>query len=174
MDLAAGTVIISRQLDKAGPTPVFGPLKTKHRRKVTLNAETVQRLKAHRAQQRELFMANRTTYRDHGLVFAREAQHLQRPTMALGQPCPALAEMHFVQVTKAAGVRRIKFHGLRHTCATLSLQAGVPVTAVKDRLGHADAAMTLNVYGHVLPDMQADAANRLGALLKAAGERPRG
>lgn len=174
IDLTTGTVTISRQLDKAGPTPVFGPLKTKRRRKVTLNAETIQRLKAHRAQQRELRMANRTTYTDCGLVFAREQEHLQRPMTALGQPCPALAARHFQQVTEAAGVRVIKFHGLRHTCATLSLQAGVPVHAVKDRLGHADASMTLNVYGHVLPDMQQDAADRLGALLRAAGDRGRG
>ena len=66
---------------------------------------------------------------------------------------------------KAAGVKSIKFHGLRHTCATLLLQAGVPVQAVAQRLGHAQISMTLEVYAHALPDMQKDAAARLGALL---------
>jgi integrase len=93
------------------------------------------------------------------------AKNRQTPTAALGQSCPSLAGARFRQVIKASGGRPIKFHGLRHSCATLSLQAGVPVHVVKDRLGHADATMTLNVYGHVLPSMQQDAAAKLGALL---------
>jgi integrase len=58
----------------------------------------------------------------------------------------------------AAGVRPIKFYGLRHTCATLLLQAG-------ERLGHTKVSMTMEVYAHVLPDMQEDAAAKLGRLL---------
>ena len=56
-------------------------------------------------------------------------------------------------------------HVLRHTCATLLLQAGQPIHVVSERLGHAKVSMTLEVYAHVLPDMQADAADALGALL---------
>jgi len=62
-------------------------------------------------------------------------------------------------------VRRIKFHGLRHTCATLLLQAGQPVHVVSERLGHTQVTMTLQVYAHVLPDMQTEAATTIGALL---------
>ena len=62
-------------------------------------------------------------------------------------------------------MRRIKFHGLRHTCATLLLQARTPVHVVSERLGHATVAMTMEVYAHVLPDMQVEAAATLGALL---------
>jgi integrase len=47
-----------------------------------------------------------------------------------------------------------KFHGLRHTCATLLLQARVPVHVVSERLGHATVSMTMEVYAPVLPDMQ--------------------
>jgi integrase len=67
--------------------------------------------------------------------------------------------------TKAAGIRKIKFHGVRHTCATLLLQAGTPVHVVAQRLGHAKASMTLDVYAHTLPDMQQDAATRLASVL---------
>jgi len=63
-------------------------------------------------------------------------------------------------------VKPIKFHGMRHTCATLMLQAGQPVQVVSERLGHAKVSMTLEVYAHVLPDMQSEAADALGALLQ--------
>ena len=110
-------------------------------------------------------MANRTTYADHGLIFAKEATDLQTPRAALGQPCRALVGHHFRQVCSAAGVRPIKVHGTRHTVATLLLQAGVPVQVVAQRLGHAQITMTLEVYAHALPSMQQDAAARLGAVL---------
>ncbi len=57
------------------------------------------------------------------------------------------------------------FHGLRHTCATLLLQARQPVHVVSERLGHSKVSMTMEVYAHVLPDMQREAAATLGALL---------
>lgn len=53
----------------------------------------------------------------------------------------------------------------RHTCATLLLQAGEPVHVVSERLGHSKVSMTMEVYAHVLPDMQQDAAAKIGALL---------
>jgi integrase len=76
-----------------------------------------------------------------------------------------LGQREYADLIKAADVKRIKFHGLRHTCATLLLQAGEPVHVVSERLGHATVSMTMEVYAHVLPDMQQDAARRLGALL---------
>ena len=63
---------------------------------------------------------------------------------------------------------RVRLHDLRHTHATLLLQAGVPVKVVSERLGHATVALTLDIYAHVLPAMDADAAERFGALLDAA------
>jgi hypothetical protein len=65
--------------------------------------------------------------KDHGLVFAKVDEDVQKSTSALGQPCLALVERHFRQVAKAAGVRPIKVPGTRHTVATLMLQTGTPV-----------------------------------------------
>lgn len=62
-------------------------------------------------------------------------------------------------------VPRIRLHDLRHTHATLLLQAGVPVTVVSERLGHAHVAMTLDVYAHVLPAMDREASVAVGRLL---------
>ena len=78
-------------------------------------------------------------------------------------PDASLSDSKFRRVAKAAGLRLIKFHGLRHTSATLLRQAGVEVHVVSQRLGHATPTMTLDVYAHALPNMQQDAAlNRTG------------
>jgi integrase len=112
-------------------------------------------------------MANRKTYTDHGLVFAKEWTDLQSRGACLGHPLQLnnLGQREYAALIKAAGVKRITFHGLRHTCATLLLQAGIPVHVVSERLGHSKVSMTMEVYAHVLPDMQRDAAAKLGALL---------
>ena len=76
-----------------------------------------------------------------------------------------LGQREYPVLIKAANVHAIKFHGLRHTYATLMLANGVPPKVVQERLGHSKVAMTMEVYAHVLPTMQADAAAMLGALL---------
>jgi integrase len=87
----------------------------------------------------------------------------------LGHPLQMnnLGQREYAKLIKRAKVRPIKFHGLRHTCATLLLQARQPVHVVSERLGHSKVSMTMEVYAHVLPDMQQDAATTLGALLHA-------
>jgi len=166
IDLDSGAVMVRRQLDKAGTEPAFGPLKTKRQRKVSLGAETALRLRAHKREQAKLKMANRVTYADFGLVFAREPEHLQTPNAKLGEPVKrVLDDAAFKRLVKAAGVRPIRFHGLRHTCATLLLQAGIPVHEVAHRLGHVDATMTLSTYAHANPTRDAEAAARLAAVL---------
>ena len=80
-----------------------------------------------------------------------------------------LGQREYATVIKAAGVKRIKFHGLRHTRATLLLQARTPVHVVSERLGHSKVEMTLEIYAHVLPDMQREAADTIGALLSGKG-----
>lgn len=76
-----------------------------------------------------------------------------------------LGQREFARLIREAGVRRIKFHGLRHTSATLLLQAGVAPNVVQKRLGHKKIEITLSVYAHALPTMQQDAAERLAPML---------
>jgi integrase len=87
----------------------------------------------------------------------------------LGHPLQsnAIGQREFKRLLAHAGIKPIKFHGLRHTCATLLLQAGVPVHVVQERLGHKRIEVTLGIYAHVLPAMQQDAASKLAALLQA-------
>jgi integrase len=167
VDLDAGTIRLVQQLLKPGAVPVYGPLKAGRPRTITLAGETARLVAVHKRQQAELKMANRTHYHDHGLVFAKEYPDLQRQGEMLGHPLQSntLGQRQYARLTKQAGVRVIKFHGLRHTCATLLLQAGEPVHVVSERLGHSKVTMTLEVYSHVLPNMQQRAAATIGAVL---------
>jgi integrase len=167
VDFDAGNVRIMRQLTKPGPAPTFGPPKSGSSRSITLASETVDLLRAHRRAQAELKMAHRTTYHDHGLLFAKEHGDLTNRADMIGLPLQAnnLGHRQFARLVKAAGVRPITFHGMRHTCATLLLKAGEPVHVVSQRLGHARVEITLNTYAHVLPDMQKQAAATMSAIL---------
>lgn len=63
------------------------------------------------------------------------------------------------------GLPRLTAHGLRHTSATLMLASGVPAKVAAERLGHADPTLFTNLYAHVTPTMQRDAAHKIGAVL---------
>ena len=168
VDLDAGTIRIVPAADEAGTGADLRTAEERLRRDITLSAETVEFLRRHKRAQAELKMANRTTYRDFGLVFAKEygdltnrARH-DRATDSGEQPGRAAVRPVHQAPPK---VKRITFHGMRHTCATLLLQAGEPVHVVSKRLGHARVEITLDTYAHVLPDMQQQAAATMGGIL---------
>ncbi len=71
----------------------------------------------------------------------------------------------FKRLLSEAGLPRMRLYDLRHTAATLALAAGVPAKVVSEQLGHASSAFTLDVYAHVLPHMQSEAAIRVATLL---------
>ena len=167
LDLPTGRLSIERQLLTGGPKPTFSATKGKTARTIDLAEETVGLLQTHKRHQAEVKLKNRTHYQDHGLIFAKERADVTGRHDTLGAPLAVstLGQREFARLIKAAGVKRIKVHGLRHTCATLMLAVGVPAHVVQRRLGHSKIEMTLGVYGHVLPAMQQDAAARLAALL---------
>jgi integrase len=124
----------------------------------TFYAETMGRL--------EVKMANRNHYHDYGLIFAQSWEHVSGKSADLGAGLAKWGiNKNLVRLCAIAKVRPITVHGLRHTSATLLLAAGVPPHVVQRRLGHKRVEMTLNLYAHVLPSMQADAASRLAVLL---------
>ena len=71
----------------------------------------------------------------------------------------------FHRVVERSGVPKIRFHDLRHTAATLLLGARVNPKVVSEMLGHSAISITLDIYAHVLPDMQQDAATTMQGLL---------
>jgi integrase len=168
IDLVKGQVSIVRQLIKPGAPPQLGPLKNGTPRTITLTPKTVALLRYHKAQQAQIKLATGGTYQDFGLVFAKDwwgvRTHGQTPGHLLQSN--AIGQGEFQRLIVQAWIKRIKFHGLRHTYATLLLQAGVPVHVVQERLGHKRVEVTLGIYAHVLPTMQQDAASKLATLLQ--------
>jgi integrase len=169
VDVEACTVRVVRQLARSGKDPKFVPPKSKSgTRSIDISPETAQLLAVHKRHQAEIKMANRTVYRDHGLVFAKEWADVTKYGVVIGDPLQMnnLGQREFAKLIEKAGVRPIKFHGLRHTSATLALKADVPVKVVAQRLGHAKTDITLDIYAHALPSMQKEAAAKLSSLLR--------
>jgi integrase len=97
-------------------------------------------------------------YEDQGLVFATQKGTLVNPSN--------LRKRSFEPLLEKAGLPAIRFHDLRHTCATLLLSRNVNPKIVSEMLGHATIAITLDTYSHVLPNMQKDAALALEETLR--------
>ncbi len=79
----------------------------------------------------------------------------------------------FISVRRAAGLPHFRLHDLRHFMASEMLAAGVPIATVSQRLSHARASTTLNVYAHSVPGGDRAAAETLAAIV-ASGAHPRG
>jgi integrase len=73
-----------------------------------------------------------------------------------------------IRRTKDKELKRLRFHDLRHSHATQLFRQGIHPKIVSERLGHATVSITLDLYSHVLPGMQEDAANKADAALRAA------
>jgi integrase len=87
-------------------------------------------------------------------------------TTSSGKPIsPRNVVRHFKSVIKATGLPDIRFHDLRHTHASLLLEAGVHPKVVQERLGHSQISLTLDTYSHTIPSMQEDAAEKFETLL---------
>jgi integrase len=101
-----------------------------------------------------------------GPEYAPRDPLLTFPDLA-GRPChPDKMTRRFRKIMKAAGIRgRQPCHSFRHASATWLLATGQDLKIVQTRLGHASAKMTLDVYGHALPENDRAAAERLDRLL---------
>src|ERR671920_684913 len=158
VDLERGTLRVGRALVREGGRHKVGETKTRRgRRQINLTPWTVNALKAHRKRQLEEKMRLAETYEDRGLVFSTSVGTPVNPEN--------LVNRSFKPLLKKAGLPEIRFHNLRHTCATLLLSRGVHPKLVQELLGHATIAMTLDTYSHYLPSMGDQAAEAMGDAL---------
>jgi integrase len=153
------TVTVMRTLEK-GRGWTFAPTKRAlSRRQVKLESWVARRL-------RHLYMRERSIP-DLSPLSARPIFRTHRD-----QPINSdYLAREFKRLLREAGLPQMRLYDLRHTAATLALAAGVSAKVVSEQLGHASSAFTLDVYAHVLPHMQAEAADRVEALLGMAEER---
>jgi len=107
-------------------------------------------------------------------VGVRQSDDMYVVAQADGQPLKPNSLTHeFVRFIVATALPRIRFHDLRHSHATHLLASGVHPKIAQERLGHATVAITLDLYSHVLPGMQEDAASRVDAALRTALDKRR-
>jgi len=146
VDLNEGVIHIRRTVVRSGGRISLGEPKTKgSRRPVHLTGAAVEALKAHLERQLEDIERLGDLYRDHGLVFTSEVGTLINPSNLRRRSCAPLLQR--------AGLPRIRFHDLRHTCAKLLLSRNVHPKYVQELLGHATVAITLDTYSHVIRGM---------------------
>lgn len=138
--------------------PDFSDLKTdKSRRQVGLDPETVTLLRRHRKAQIEERLMVGDGYQDGDLVFAQPDG---------GHYHPEAVSKTFDRRVARWRMPHITFHDMRHTWATLALQAGVHPKVVSERLGHSSVAFTLDVYSHAIQGLDEDAAARVADLIR--------
>jgi len=158
IDLDGGTLTVRKTLQRIDESFVLVEPKTvRSRRTIALPSVAVNVLRTHRARQmEERLMAGSLWEDDWGLVF----------TTATGRPLHGTnVTRTFQQLLAKAGLRRQRFHDLRHSCASLLLAQGVHPRVVMETLGHSQIALTMNTYSHVLPPLQREAAVRMDEVL---------
>ena len=134
------------------------------RRTIVLPQVAIRALLKHRAQQETERQAAGDRWKETGFVF----------TTTVGTPLDGSTVTHrFQAALEAAGLRRIRFHDLRHTCATLLLAQGVHPRVVMDILGHSQIGITMNLYAHVLPSMRKNVASRMDKILAPVATKGR-
>jgi len=159
VSMERSTLRVGRALVRTGGSHTLGETKTRRgRRQINLTPRTVSTLKAHRKKQLEEKIKLTGLYKDHGLIFATRVGTPINPEN--------LVNRSFKPLLERASLPEIRFHDLRHTCATLLLGRGVHPKLVQELLGHATIAMTLDTYSHYMPSMGDQAA---GAMEDALG-----
>lgn len=150
LSIAHTRVVVNARAESSAPKTSAG------RRTVPVGPRLVSALRAHRRRQLEERMAWGEAWSDTGYVFTRED----------GTPLhPEHLSTAFEGQVRRAGLRVIRLHDTRHTCATLALQAGVPTEVVSRWLGHASVSITQDIYQHVIPSMIEEAAERLDEIV---------
>lgn len=164
VDLTEGTLTVNYQLQKINKEWVLvEPKSEQSRRVISLPDVCVKSLKAHRTRQLQDQLAAETWGNEFGLVF----------TTSIGTPVDdANVRRELNKAVKAANLRtasdeprHVRFHDLRHTCASLLLAQNVHPRVVMEVLGHSQISLTMDTYSHVMPALTRDAANLMNDLL---------
>lgn len=158
VDLKTLTASIRQTVRKSGNTAEFKDTKTEESNKVLQLEDWMVPLFEREFEQREYEKAaGGDSYKDNGLVFAAYT----------GNPVKERnLEDHFNKILKAAQLPEIRFHDLRHSCATILLRRGTNLKLAQERLSHADIKTTGNIYSHVIPTMQREVNQTMNDALR--------
>jgi len=153
IDLPTATIMVRRTLTEVnGELQLSEPKTAKGRRRIDLPKIAEEALWKHKSSMLvEGHAGVEWVFCNHGGGHLRRSHFHQK---------------YFKPLLKKAGLPAIRFHDLRHTSATLLLSAGVHPKVVQERLGHSQISVTLDVYSHVLPTMQLEAAAKLDVAMR--------
>ena len=157
IDLDNATLRVNYGLQRfEGKLHLMEPKTEKSRRVLPLPSFLVSALRAHRTSQLEERLALGPNWQETGFVFIS----------TIGTPIePRNLNRTFDAILKKTKLPKIRFHDLRHSCATILLAQGVPQRTLMEILGHSQISLTMNTYSHVLPEMTRDAISVMDTVL---------
>src|SRR5499433_321392 len=159
VDLEAGQLAVVASIEQTKQGCREKETKSGRDRVVALPAMLVAELRRHRAEQAQELLPLGVRLSDESFVVAQ----------ADGSPLQPNSLTHaFTDFLEAQGLQRVRLHDLRDSHATHLLAAGIHPKVASERLGHSKVGITLDLYSHVLPGMQEDAAAKVDAALRAA------
>ena len=158
VDLDAGLLRVRWTLSRTSQGLQLDEPKTdKSRRTVPLPRSAIETLRAHRTRQLEEQRTAAGAWQEHGLVFTTE----------IGTPLePRNVLRRFEVLAQRAGLSGVHLHTLPHSAASFLLAAGTHTKVVQEHLGHSSYAITADIYSHVGPAQQREAADRLDQALR--------
>lgn len=159
VDLDDGVITLDTSIVQVGPVLHEKGTKTDEGRRVSIDPDTVARLRAHRQVCLERGLAAGTPLVADAFVCSSSIDGADPLT-------PDSVSQRFGRLARALG-STARLHDLRHFHASQLLDAGVPITTVSDRLGHKDVSTTLNIYGHPVAEADRRAADTIGRVLGA-------
>lgn len=164
IDFQAGTLTVKRQLrreQKKVGEYYFSPPKNNKSRCLTLAPSVIQLFRLQKLEQNSMRMEAGDAWEEHGLIFTNQTGgYLSYRTV---YDC-------FKRIIRNIGAPATRFHDLRHTFAVASIKSGDDIKTVQENLGHAAAAFTLDVYGHVTKQMKQDSAARMEQFIKSVSD----
>jgi integrase len=161
IDLLDRVMNVRRSLQQTNEGVSVKMPKSGRGRTVALPLIAVEVLSRHKAEQARERLALGPAYENNGLVFARADGSAWPPDSFTSA---------FAATLRRAELPHLSFHGLRHSHATMLLKNGINPKVVSERLGHAKVGTTLDIYSHVLPGMQEEAAQGIDNALRKAIE----
>ena len=164
LDWSREAYFVKETLTRKSETQKVGFAQTKTEgsaQSVDLTPKCLEAIKAHRARQAEEKFQTGASYQDLDLIFATPK----------GTPLNDrnVTNRVFEPALKAAGLRRIRFHDLRHTCASLLIAQGASPKYIQRQMRHASIEITFDRYGHLFPDSNREAARRMDEMLFGTG-----
>jgi integrase len=160
IDWSLGTIQVKRQVRNfKGASYLFlEPKSRSGTRTIIVAKSALELLNDHKREQEIMISSAGENWHNLDLVFPS----------SVGTPMTASnIRRDFRKLLKASGLPKIRFHDLRHTAASLMLNHGIPVLIVSKRLSHSKPSITIDIYGHLIPSRQEEAAQLMDNLMFA-------